>query len=531
MVGHKRPDADATVSASIAARLFARTRPAANYLPLVQHEPGPQVRWLYEQAKMELPAVRADVRPTAAESAVRPEAVQRNTPLGEALDRLRTTHYSLLPVVDESGRFLGAIGPAFPESRYLYHFNPEDFLGTLVDLPDLPRGLSLTPVNPAALAPRAEARGSFVIHAPGRVVHQGDVVIGAESGAVEAAEQSGASAVILGECDLGAARAWAARATRPIWHYPGTLLALISELPRAIPCGRVMNTGCPVAAWEDRLEDLRPLFLRTPHALPVLDADRLLVGIVSRREALEPNRPGLILVDHFERAQTVRGFDACDILEIIDHHRVGSLETLEPARVDCRPVGSTSTILALRFEESGLEPDAGEALLLLGGMLSDTLLLTSPTTTEIDRRLAPKLAARAGVDLRDFGRELLAQNDGLATESADALVARDVKEFSAGKASFLLGQIETVDLALLTNERRDALAAALERLRDQAGVDFALTMVTDVLGARSELVTADPDAQRARHILNGAGTRRAGMVSRKKQLVPLVLHRLSEWRP
>lgn len=529
VVGHKCPDTDATVSACLAARLLARTRPGPCYLPLVQSDPGPQTRWLFARADVPLPAIRDDLRPSAAESAVAAEVVSPSTPLGEALDRLRATGFSALPVVDAAGRFLGALGPAFTESRYLYHFNLEDFLGTLVDLPDLPRGLRLSALNPAALCPPPGANGAFLLYSATRTIGCGDVVLGSDAAALRAAVAAKAAAVILGDCPLPEARRWIETVKIPVWHYAGTLLALVSELPRAIPCGRVMHLSCTTVSSGTRLEELRPLFLRTPHALPVVAADGTLCGMVSRREALQPPRPRVILVDHFERSQTVRGCEACEVVEIIDHHRVGSFETLEPARVDCRPVGSTATILALRFEEAGLEPTPEEALLLLGALIADTLLLTSPTTTDVDRRLAPKLAARAAVELQTFGREVLAQNDGLATESAETLVARDVKEFVHGNTRFLLGQIETVDLSLLTNDRRDALASALERRRILAGAAFALTMVTDVLGTRSELVTADPDSRRARHILNGTGTRRPGLVSRKKQLVPLILQRLSDW--
>ncbi|HEY0969298.1 MAG TPA: CBS domain-containing protein [Opitutaceae bacterium] len=530
VVGHKRPDADATVSACVAARLLARTRPGAAYQALLQGDPGPQAKWLFARAGLPLPPIRDDVRPTAGEAAIHPEVIRADTPLGEALDRLSETNFSLLPVVDHEGHFIGAVGPAFPENRYLYHFNLEDFVGALLEIPDLPRGLRLVPLNVAAASPSAGGHGSFVLHGHARPLQAGDVVLGSSRDAVTSAHAAVASAVILADCKVDEARSWVGHVALPVWHYPGSLLALISELPRAIPCGRVMNTQCPTASPDDRLEDLRPLFLRTPHALPVLDPQRRLLGIVSRREALQPPRHGLILVDHFERSQTVRGYEACEIVEIIDHHRVGSIETLEPARVDCRPLGSTATILALRFEEAGLEPEPAEALLLLGALVSDTLLLTSPTTTDVDRRLAPRLAARAGVELAVFGREVLAQNDGLATESADDLVNRDLKEFSHGETRFLLGQIETVDLGLLTSERRAALKSALERARAQAGAAFALTMVTDVLGSLSELVPADPDSRRTAHLLAGGDTRRAGLVSRKKQLVPLVLARLAEWR-
>lgn len=294
-----------------------------------------------------------------------------------------------------------------------------------------------------------------------------------------------------------------------------------------------MSLKVATAGPDDLLEDLRSLFVRTPHALPVVDVEGRLIGMISRREALQPPRRGLVLVDHFERTQTVRGWEDAEILQIIDHHRVGGLETVEPARVDCRPLGSTSSILALRFKEAGMEPDTAEAKLMLGALVADTLLLTSPTTTTVDRELAPWLAKLAGVELKVFGREALSHNDGLATETSATLVARDLKEFSRGGVRFLLGQIETVDLGLLDENRAIELRTALDAARARGGAAFALTMVTDVLTGVSRLLLADIDRRRARHLLEGdeplTGVERA-IISRKKQLVPLIMSRLSTFK-
>jgi manganese-dependent inorganic pyrophosphatase len=536
VVGHKRPDLDAAVSAVMAARLLQRQYPERRYQALLQGEANPQTAWLFAQAGIPLPLIRDDVRPTVGESCTAADSVTLTTPLGEAVDRLREKGYSLLPVVDAEGKWRGAISTSFAESRFLFHFNVEDYLGQLLDLPDLPRGLPLVPLNAAARQAATGARGCFQIFQADHAIAKGDVVLAADPAALAIADRAGAAAVIL----AGGAPGQLAAAVAPlgpalaVWHYQGSLLALVSQLGRAIPVGAVMSTQVPVAKPEEVLEDLRPVFARTAHALPVLDGTGQLRGVISRREALQPPRPGLVLVDHFEKSQTVRGVEACDILEIIDHHRVGAIETVEPARVDCRPVGSTSTIIALRFEEAGLEPAPAEARLLLGAMIADTLLLTSPTTTDIDRRLAPLLAARAGVELCLFGREVLSRNDGLATDSAPVLVHRDLKEFARGEVRFLLGQIETIDLQLLTPERRNLIQVALEQARSQVGAQFALTMVTDVLGGTSHLILADPDPARARWLLEcadpAAGVLRPGLVSRKKQLVPLVLHRLADWK-
>lgn len=535
VVGHQCPDTDAVVSAVMAARLLARTKPEADYVPLMQGVANPQTAWLFAEAGIALPRIRSDVRPTVGE-AIRPaSALTFDRPLGDALDLIHEHGYSIVPVVDADGRLAGVIGHALPESRYLTHFNLEDFLGLLVTVPELVAGLGLHPLNAAAERPVSSSEhGAFRLFPGGPTPQAGDVVLaGASAEAVEVAARSGASAVIHADCVEDDARAWAIASPVPVYHFAGSLMALVTQLPRAIPVGRVMSTQIPTAGPDDLLEDLRSLFVRTPHALPVVDADKKLVGMISRREALQPPRRGLVLVDHFERTQTVRGWEEAEIVQIIDHHRVGGLETVEPARVDCRPLGSTASILALRFEESGLTPEPAEAKLLLGALVADTLLLTSPTATAVDRALAPRLAALGGVELATFGREVLARNDGLATETPAALVTRDLKEFSRGELRFLLGQIETVDLGLLDETRTRALAEALDAARQRAGADFALTMVTDVLRGVSRLLLVDNDARRARHVLDGdaatSGAERA-MVSRKKQLVPLVLERLGTYR-
>ena len=535
VVGHQCPDTDAVVSAVVAARLLSRTKPGAIYEPLMQGVANPQTAWLFAQAGVSLPLIRTDVRPTVGEACHPAVALTADRPLGEALDLLHERGYSIVPVIDESRRLLGVLGYALPESRYLTHFNLEDFLGTLVTLPELVTGLKLQPLNKSAeCGPFAEASGTFRIYPGGPTPGAGDVILaGAVPDASEVTARAGAAAVVYADCKPEVARGWVKEAKVPAYHFAGSLMALVTQLPRAIPVGRVMSPKVATAGPDDLLEDLRSLFVRTPHALPVVDVEGRLIGMISRREALQPPRRGLVLVDHFEHTQTVRGWEDAEILQIIDHHRVGGLETVEPARVDCRPLGSTSSILALRFKEAGMEPDTAEAKLMLGALVADTLLVTSPTTTPVDRELAPWLAKLAGVELAVFGREALSHNDGLATETSATLVARDLKEFSRGAVRFLLGQIETVDLGLLDENRAIELRMALDAARARAGAAFALTMVTDVLTGVSRLLLADTDRRRARHLLEGdeplTGVERT-IISRKKQLVPFIMSRLSTFK-
>ena len=504
------------------------------YQPILLGEANAQTRWLFERAGVALPPVRADLRHMVAEVMnCSPRGVPESARLADALPLLQGRHYSVVPVLGEHGRVVGILSDRLSQSRYFHHFNAEDFLGQLLELDDIVAAFRLRRLNRVA-----PTRGAGVIRiatGAGLAVHPGDVVIaGVDAAAVRSAAARGAQAVILAEGSLAGARRVARGVDVPVYFFPGSVLALASGLALAIPVRNIMATEFDSVRPEQRVDQVRDKVAQTPYALPVLAADGRLAGILSRTEVLAPPLRPLILVDHFERTQTVIGIEQAQVREIIDHHRVGHLETVYPIRVDCRPVGSTSTIIACQYAEAGLKPGRPEALLLLGAIISDTLLLTSPTTTASDRRIARELARRAGVALAEFGREVLWRNDELAEGEPAALVERDLKEFIHGGCRFAAAQLETVDLARLTAERRAALLAALERVRASLGCGFAALIITDVFRSESRLLVADPNAARRSWLLEGAapaeGRLHAGLVSRKKQLLPLLFRRLDAYR-
>lgn len=533
VAGHQRPDADAAVAAAVLARLRQAKDRRRRYRPILLGEPNPQTRWLFEQARIDLPPVRTDLRYTVAELMNRKVRTLPDTArLAEALPLLQGLHLSVVPILGADGRVAGVLSNRLPQSQYFYHFNVEDFVGELLTLPDIVSALRLRPVNRAPWV----ARPGVIRVAAGAVAGgAGDIMIGgADAAAVRRAAAHGAQAIILADCSQAEARALARGLRVPVYFFRGSLLALISGLSLAIPVRNIMAAHFLSLRADQRVDDVRDQVARAPHALPVLDAGGHLLGIFSRTEALQATARPLIVVDHFERTQTVMGIDQAQLVEIVDHHRVGNLETTVPIRVDCRPVGSTSTIIACQFAEAGLKPSRAEALLLLGAIISDTLLLTSPTTTAVDRRRARELARRAGVELGAFGREVLGRNDELATGDPALLVQRDLKEFSHGELRFAAAQIETVDLGLLTPARRDALRAALETVRGQLGCALAALIVTDVFRGESRLLVCDQNPARQDWLLESAsaeeGRLHPGMVSRKQQLLPLIFRRLKSFR-
>jgi len=537
VTGHQRPDTDAVVAAVVLARLRRRLDRKRSYDPIMLGEANQQTCWLFKQARMALPPIRSDIRWTVGEVmstdllSLPPEAR-----LGDAMEILQSKRISMVAVVDKAGRLLGVVSPRLPQNEYFFNFNVEDYLGHLLSLNDVVMTFGLQTLKSAHTGPAAVMPGSFRVAGGGSLkIDRGDVVMAAASPkVVREAERAGAQAIVIADATRAEAKAAAAASRNlPVYFYSGSLLALLSSLSLAIPLRTIMTEEVTRLAPDQRLDRVMPDLQTALHALPVVDGEDRLIGALSQHQALAPSRRPLILVDHFERTQTVAGIETAQIEEIVDHHRVGGIETLMPARVDCRPVGSSSTIVALQFQEAGLKPSAREAMLLIGALISDTLLLTSPTTTAVDRKLAPQLAKLAGINLKSFGRELLRQNDELASGRPDKLVRKDVKTFFRGEVSFGAAQLETVDLGILSIKRANELLEALEQLRISSHWHMAALIVTDVLRGESRLLIVDQNPERADY-LRGAkasalGRLCPGMVSRKKQLLPMLLEQLDRF--
>lgn len=261
-------------------------------------------------------------------------------------------------------------------------------------------------------------------------------------------------------------------------------------------------------------------------------------GVCRQRDILNPPRLKIIMVDHNEAHQALGYLEEAELIEILDHHRLGNPSTHIPIRFNVDIVGSTSTLVSERVEESGLSLPPAIAGILLAGLLSDTLVLTSPTTTERDKVAADRIARWAfsggtlmqGETIQSFGHKILVAGAGLTSRTPAEIVKNDMKIYQAGGMQFAIAQVEVDDLMQLT-EHQDDLNNALTDLKNRRGLDFAMLMVTDVVRGSSRLLLSG-----VLPILDGLpyppqtdGTRLAeGVVSRKKQLLPVVLGLLEE---
>ncbi|GAB4536899.1 MAG: putative manganese-dependent inorganic diphosphatase [Anaerolineales bacterium] len=304
-----------------------------------------------------------------------------------------------------------------------------------------------------------------------------------------------------------------------------------------VPSHEVCNTGAPRFPANTRIRDVLNRILREEfNDFLVVDEQGMYVGVCRQRDVLNPPRLRIVLVDHNEARQAVSALDEAELLEILDHHRLGNPSTHTPIRFNVDVVGSTSTLVSEKIEEAGLMAPPGIAGVLLAGLLSDTLILSSPTTTDRDRQAAERLARWAfvrnaplhGESIRTFGEALLRAGAGLSRRDPEQIVGSDMKVYEAGGQRFSVSQVEVTDLLQL-DEHLAALQSALQHLRESQGLDFAMLMVTDVVRGSSRLLLENSPSvlDDLPYPLQSDGTRLAeGIVSRKKQLLPTVLSML-----
>jgi manganese-dependent inorganic pyrophosphatase len=326
-----------------------------------------------------------------------------------------------------------------------------------------------------------------------------------------------------------------------LFEYFGKLVGPFPE-KRDMPIAELLDQNCleacdtnvPSFQSSMRIRDVIHRILREEYnEFLIVDEKGLYVGVTRQRDVLNPPRIKVILVDHNEPGQALASLDEAELIEILDHHRLGNHSTHIPIRFTVDIVGSTSTLISERIEDAGLSATATVAGMLLAGLLSDTLILTSPTTTPRDRTAAERLARRAfthssplvGETIDTYGREIIHAGAGLESRDALDIVTSDLKLYQAEGFNFAIAQAEVTNQVQLS-DNLERVTEALNKLREQRGLDFAMLMVTDVVGNSSRLLMVNPPPllDDLPYLKQPDGSFQANdVVSRKKQLLPVVL--------
>lgn len=296
-------------------------------------------------------------------------------------------------------------------------------------------------------------------------------------------------------------------------------------IPQSIPVSYLMTRQNVVSfTTNDFIEDIKDVMLETRYrSYPVLNDDSAVVGSVSRYHLISQERKKVILVDHNEKSQSVDGLEDADILEILDHHRLGDITTGQPIYFRNEPVGSTSTIVASIFFENGIRPSKKIAGILCGAITSDTLLLKSPTTTMVDRVMLNRLAEIADINLEDFAEEMFKAGTSLEGKTPEELLYQDFKIFNIGHLKVGVAQITTTYMDSFT-PYIDDLKKVMEEKARKKNFDLLILMATDIFKSSSLfIVTGDhlDIFSRAFNVkLENNTAYIDGVVSRKKQVIP-----------
>lgn len=265
---------------------------------------------------------------------------------------------------------------------------------------------------------------------------------------------------------------------------------------------------------------------------PVLDRNNHYQGMISRRNLLDLDPKQIILVDHNEKSQAVDGYEKATILEIIDHHRLGNIETSGPVFFRNQPVGCTATIVYQMYQENCVEIEPTIAGLLCSAILSDTLMYRSPTCTPIDRMAAEALAKIAGIDVEKHAMEMFEAGSNLKEKSPEEIFYQDFKKFTAASATFGVGQISSMNGAEL-DEIAERLTPYLEKAFKTQGVDMIFFMLTNIMTESTKLIVRGDNAADTIQEAFGHGPENGsvvlnGVVSRKKQLIPPIMTALQQ---
>ena len=264
---------------------------------------------------------------------------------------------------------------------------------------------------------------------------------------------------------------------------------------------------------------------------PVIDLNNRCVGSISRFALLKGLRKKVILVDHNERGQSIPGIEEADILEIVDHHRVADIQTVGPLLFRGEPLGSTATIVTKMFDELDVEMPSHIAGLLLGAVVSDTLLFKSPTCTPVDTKIAKKLAKIAGVDIQEFAMEMFKAGTSLVGKTVDEIFNQDFKKFSFDNLQVGVAQVNSMDIEGFLPYKKDMLDY-MNKFAEDNNLEFTLLLLTDIINANSEIFVGGPRPELVEKAFNVQLTEcqgtLVGVISRKKQVVPAITAVMSE---
>lgn len=537
VVGHRNPDTDSICSAIAYAEL-RRLQGMSNVQPARAGNINQQTEFVLERLGMPLPELLADVHPRI-KDVVTEEVItiHQLTPMSKAIELYHKHRIRMLPVVDDEYHPKGLLLLKTASEVFLVPSDPEKMRRVRSSLASIQNCLSAIGhhlvdadrVEDFNLYVGARCESSFSNWVDEIIPEKTILITGDRDGIQKMAIDAGVRLLIVsGKSVVNDELIETAKEKGVSILSSAYDTANSVWLTRmATPVGELVEDDFLQVAPNDLLDDLKLKLLhsKNPGAI-VVSPDERVWGVATKSHLIKSSPVKLILVDHNELSQALPGADKVEILEVIDHHRLGNFHTDMPIRFINQPLGSTCSLVATLYQHAGIEPSSQIAGLLLSGLLSDTLILKSPTTTETDRNLVSWLEKLSGLEHKTFGGELFASGSPMANGApARDLLLTDFKEYMAGEHLLGLGQVEVVNFHSF-HQRAAELSDELSKLRTEKGYELAALLVTDIVMETSLLLTAGPG--KLPYIIGYPQVdknlyRLEGVLSRKKQLVPHLL--------
>lgn len=540
VIGHKRPDTDSICSA-IAYAYLKNQVCGGGYAPARTGEINQETAYVMERFHMPLPKVFEDVSAQVQDIDIRQvEGVAETMTMHDALVRMRDEQVSTLPVISEKGHLRGLVTINNLAVSNMDNMSSDTLAKARTPLENILRTLSGTLVTGSL--DETVTHGKIVMGSGSpelieTVIAQGDIAIcGNRYDSQLCAIEMNAACVII------CSGAPVAKTIVRLAEEHGAAIISTPLDPFAAAC--TINQSVPIAYYmfrrnlvtfnlTDSVEEAREVMGKVRHVyFPVLDAEGRYCGVISRRNFLNLQRKRLILVDHNERSQCVDGYKEAEILEIIDHHRIGSMETAGPVYFRNQPVGCTATIINQMFQENGVAIPPEIAGILCSAILSDTLMFRSPTCTPLDEQTARTLAAQAGVDVEQLAGEMFEAGENLDGKEPEEVFFQDFKRFENGDVVFGVGQGSFVSKKNL-KKAKELIAPYLVQALAKERIPMVFFLFTSIRDQSSEVLCAGDGADELIRTAFGAekkdgGYLLPGVISRKKQFLPPILSAMQE---
>ena len=539
VVGHKNPDTDSICSAIAYADLKTKVTG-------IHHEPrragqlNEETQYVLEHFGVKVPRLLSDLREQIKDVELKEvEGLKSSVSIRTAWEKMQESNIHTLPVTRD-GKLEGVITIGDIAKTYMEVYDSTILSKARAQYRNIARAVDgevLTGNEHSYLL-----KGKVVIAASSKIlmsdfINKDDLVImGDRKDAQQCAIDVSASCMVVCQNAPISDRILKQAEEKQIViiRTPHDTFTAAQHINQSIPVKYFMTKSSLVTfKLKDYVDDVKDVMARKRFRdFPIVDNKGKFLGLISRRRLLNVRKKQVILVDHNEKNQAVDGVEEAEVLEIIDHHRLSSIQTMAPVYFRNQPVGCTATIVYQMYQEAGVVPDQTDAALLCSAIISDTLMFRSPTCTPLDETTARTLAGIAGINVEELAQEMFNAGSNLKGKSAEEICFLDFKQFTVNDTVFGVGQVNSMSADEL-KEIRKTVEPHLEKARTSHGLNMIFFMLTNIITESSELLCCGPEAREkilsAYDLPEDTDTiMLKGVVSRKKQLVPTLVGALQQ---